>query len=150
MRSWRGHARRMEVTRSIWYLSSTLSNNLFFHSKKSNWRNLLPLQKEAKASPLPHISHTEVEGSKGKQNVDLSSTFPRDPQAVNVTHWPHKPFDLQESLRLIVSSKQNGWSGQLLSLCPAATGKSQCEAQTISERNEIISNNMSQRYLKPC
>ena len=44
--------------------------------------NLLPLQKEEKASPLPHIGQKEVEDSKGKQNIDLRSGLPRDPQAV--------------------------------------------------------------------
>ncbi|TWW80063.1 MAP7 domain-containing protein 1, partial [Takifugu flavidus] len=43
-------------------------------------------KKEAKASPLPHISRKEAESSKGKQNIHLSSASTRDPQ------WPHKPL----------------------------------------------------------
>lgn len=77
----------------------------------------LPFQKEEKASPLPHMSQKEVEGSRGKQNVDLSSS--------------QRPSGCEcNSVAPPASGSAGMWgccgrSGQLLSLCPPATGKSQ-------------------------
>lgn len=71
----------------------------------------MPFQKEEKASPLPHISQKEVEGSRGKQNMNLSSAFPRGSQAVSGALWSHKPFDVHESeVKCWFQTKRMLWS----------------------------------------
>lgn len=70
-RSWREHARQMEVTRYCTFAKWTKKKASSCSFNKTDWNDLPSSQKDTKSLPLAHVNDKGAESSKGKQNISL-------------------------------------------------------------------------------